>query len=365
MNDGFNITIKTFVKIAAFVVVVYIIELLRYAEKNYNMGIWSLLHGDINVLFPQVLSLMGVCVIFAFVVASLVFDNLVVVKKLKWAGIVGDVISFAIMLIALGITVSMNAGVYSDQRDIAKAREKLVQDKAVVHAGGFIEDNQGVEYDYTNSYDALVNAYEKGNRVIEIDLFQVTDGIVCAHGSSDEIGKFGFDLEHETVSMEMFLNTKIYGEFTPMSIDMLVAFMREHEDLVIVTDVKGYNVDVCKILADNYSDLKDRFFIQMYHVDEFQTLWDMGFHHIIYTLYNANEEEKKPVSVYETCRIYDIMALTYWEGWMDDDEYSNVLQENIPKCEHTVNDVEVMKEDLANRIDVIYTDNVDNDWMRE
>ncbi len=50
---------------------------------------------------------------------------------------------------------------------------------------------------------------------------------------------------------------------------------------------------------------------------------------------------------------------------MNGDKYASVIQENIPKCEHTVNDVETMKADLANGINVFYTDNVDNDWMRE
>ena len=367
MSNGLRVTRKSIIELIICVLALYIVEIPWYAEKNYNMGIWSLVHGNVEGFFSGVFSLLDVIIIIAFALVLLILDNLVVARERKAIRVAADAVALVLALIAIGTTMVKAAGIYAIQNDIARARELLVNQGAVIHAGGQIEDSQGNIYTYTNSFDALSNAYDKGNRIIEIDFTKLADGnVVCAHDSTDNISKFGFELMSEDVNLEQFLNAKVDRTFSTMSLDELCAFMREHKDLIIVTDVKGdNNIETCELISEAYPDLADRFYIQMYHPNEFQPIWDMGFHHIIYTMYCANKDEKEPYSLNETCKLYDIMALTYWNGWMNGDEYASVLQENIPKCEHTVNDLEKMKEDFANGIDVIYTDNVDNDWMRE
>ncbi len=66
------------------------------------------------------------------------------------------------------------------------------------------------------------------------------------------------------------------------------------------------------------------------------------------------------------------MAITFRESYMNSDEswmegkdfYSIIQSQNIPICVHTVNDREAMIYDLENGATAVYTDNVDNEWIR-
>ena len=119
-------------------------------------------------------------------------------------------------------------------------------------------NKNGEKIAYTNSYDALVNMYEKGNKICEFDIREAADGIlICAHGDEKLLAN-GMELTCEATSEE-FLNEKSFGEFQTMTVKMLADFMREHKDLLVITDVKGNNIDVCRAIAKAFPDLVKQF----------------------------------------------------------------------------------------------------------
>ena len=189
-------------------------------------------------------------------------------------------------------------------------RAAIAKTGRVVHAGGFLITESGEQVAYTNSYDALVNMYEQGNRVCEIDIRETADGVlVCAHGTG-EVFADGCDLPAVAESDE-FLSTRIYGQFQPMTVEMLTAFMRANPDLLIITDIiHQENESVCRKIAETYPDLMERFIIQIYHESEYDPIHRMGFPHIIYTLYRADDQERNYWRISHFAEAHELVAIT-------------------------------------------------------
>ncbi|HBB60912.1 MAG TPA: hypothetical protein DCZ61_03860 [Lachnospiraceae bacterium] len=189
-------------------------------------------------------------------------------------------------------------------------RASIAKTGRVVHAGGFLTTESGERVSYTNSYDALLNMYEQGNRVCEIDIRETADGVlVCAHGT-DEVFADGCDLPAET-AVDEYLETRIYGQFQPMTVEMLAAFMRAHPDLLIITDIiHQENEAVCRKIAEAYPNLRERFIIQIYHESEYEPIRRLGFPHIIYTLYRADDQERNFWKISRYAETHELVAIT-------------------------------------------------------
>lgn len=158
--------------------------------------------------------------------------------------------------------------------------EVLCRDRRIVHAGGQITGSDGKSHTYTNSAEALVNAYRAGNRVMEFDFMQTSDGhLACIHDWISAVSPAITD--GVPLSLDEWLQTEVYGEFTPLCLESLAGFMREHPDLYIVTDVKDHNTAAAAIIAKTCPDFMDRFVIQIYKDSEYDEIAALGFRHII------------------------------------------------------------------------------------
>ena len=243
------------------------------------------------------------------------------------------------------------------RREVEAVRTAISETGRIVHAGGFLWTEDGDLVAYTNSWDALVNMYGQGNRICEIDIRETYDGVlVCAHGDDVHLAT-GSDLP-VTATAEEFENTRIFGEFTPMTVDMLADFMREHPDLYIITDAQGDNLDICRKLAGAYPDLKDRFIIQIYHEDEYDGIRGMGFQYVIYTLYRSEDAERNLWQVGRFAQSHELVGITAQRELFD--SLKNRLAMaccGTPYMFHTVDDVHVLEEMLRKPyVCAVYTD---------
>ncbi|MBQ8945694.1 MAG: hypothetical protein IJ058_13750 [Lachnospiraceae bacterium] len=238
----------------------------------------------------------------------------------------------------------------------------------------------GKEYDYTNSYEALINMYGLGNRVAEVD-FSFTDDweLVCAHDFST------WDGETEVVDCitgKDFSGGKIYSEFTPLTFSELADFMRNNPDLYIITDVKEFNLLACERISEIAPDLKDRFIIQIYHSEEYEPVRLLGFPYIIWTLYMTAGPEWDIQVIKDAFIRYDLLGVTMREdwadgtadftGWSDDpgwihgtELFDSMVNMNVPVYVYTVNDKKKIQDLIYYGVDAIYTDNTDNIWLRK
>ena len=251
---------------------------------------------------------------------------------------------------------------YELERSVDEMRSFVSGEKTVIHAAGTYISGDAV-YTYSNSREALENCYETGNRIAELDFIWTSDGqLVCGH-DDEKSWCYGIDSSN-ALSEEGFLNSKLFGTLTTMSLDNLAVFLQTHEDLLIVTDIKDDNTLACKFIADNYPELMDRFIVQIYHMDEYDAIRNLGFKYMIYTLYRTEADEREKSKLVSDINSHDFVGLTFWYDWIETkDIYDDVKDIGIPIFVHTVND----KSEIDNCMDMnllIYTDNTDNGWLR-
>ena len=239
------------------------------------------------------------------------------------------------------------------------AAEALRQNGRIIHAGGTVAGPSGTFRTYTNSAEALVNAYRAGNRVMEFDFLQTSDGhLACIH---DWASSFSPSIRDGVpLSLEAWLQAKVYGELTPLCLESLADFMREHPDLYIVTDVKSGNVEAAAILADACPDLLDRFIIQIYKDSEYEAVTGLGFQNIIYTLYNLSGAEKRDTQhLLEFAAAHPLLGFTYPEELRWVAGYTESMKKaGVMLFVHTVNAKDVMDACYSEGFTAIYSDHV-------
>lgn len=348
-------------------------------EQNSNLGLWNFVQGKffgfsivegLPINFAKVVVILVSLVVFSMTYAS-VRANLIVGKFSIDFWCLWNMVVTAIIVVSVIGRYRYYFMLYEDQCKIAGTGDYLKSERAIVHGAGWIEDAKGNIYDYTNSLDALTNSYDMGNRVIEMDFLWTSDEkMVCAHES--ETFARGIDSDGP-LSEKEFLESKNNGMFTTMNIQMLADFMYEHDDLYIVTDFKYDLPESCQYIAQVYPDLRDRFIVQMYHYSQYEYIRELGFNNIILTLYLLDEEENNIERLCDFVKTHDLVAITFWEYYMDNNEvwmngedfFGIIRSLNIPICVHTVNDEISIRNDIEAGVTAVYTDRVDNEWIRD
>lgn len=268
-----------------------------------------------------------------------------------------------IMLLIMGVLAVVCAILPArDSVSTETAAIRSVIDKTgrIIHAGGFVQTADAGIARYTNSYEALVNMYEHGNRVCEIDIRETGDGIlVCAHGDEEYLAD-GMNLPKDATEAE-FLSQKLFGSLQPMNVQMLAQFMRDHEDLLVITDIRGDVVEICGKLAREYPDLRNRFIVQIYHEAEYTPVKRIGFPHIIYTLYRAEDNERNLWEIAHFAQRHELVGVTIqYEQFYN---WKNRIAMNhcgTPFMFHTVNDEIEIAQMLAKPFVLgVYTDITD------
>lgn len=251
---------------------------------------------------------------------------------------------------------------------VASGRKMLADERYIIHAGGLVDTPDGRTLSYTNSVEALQNCYEHGNRIVELDFMMTSDDeVICAHDNEDEdVKRWAHEVDEagwqgNPPTKETFLAAKFAGVLTTMSLDDLAAFMEEHADLYVVTDVKDDNFDICSIIRQKYPELVNNFIIQIYHENEYDRIRKLGFGNIIYTLYRAADEELEKDALLEFIGSNDLTGLTFWAEYPDQysDTFEALKETKVPLLVHTINDRNDMKKYIDMGISGIYTDLVD------
>lgn len=226
--------------------------------------------------------------------------------------------------------------------------------RVMAHALGGIDN-----YDYTNSYEALVENYNEGTRLFEIDLEKSSDGdIVLTHTWADFRTKYtdiGGD-EYSPLSTEEFKNAKIYGKYTPLTFKELLEIMNEVPDFTVIVDSKTFDVDSTNTMYQDMvneineinPDLVKRFVPQAYTPDIYDTLdQNFDFDKIIFTLYHYYvDSDGEKIYQFVNDRKVPVVVMhmdNEWATKVITDIYSYAsMQGNQDKFKiyiHTVNDM--------------------------
>ena len=240
-------------------------------------------------------------------------------------------------------------------------RHRMAEEGCIIHAGGYLTLSDGTLVSYTNSLEALENCVRNGKHFCEIDLQETSDGmLICGHGDESEL-VFGTGLPATATGTD-FLNSRIWGELTPISADDLADFMRAHPDLMVITDVKTNNLRVCRRLAESFPDLKSRFIVQIQLPEEYEALRDLGFPYITYPIFKTPDEQRGLLQLAVFARSHELLALILPNGYYSPDSKLLMAEKLIgtPIVLHTLNDDWEIDYYLRNHLALaVYSDCVD------
>ncbi len=296
------------------------------------------------------------------------------------------VIAFAAVLFSLPFVFGMPQKVYESSR-YDYTYELFDEMPYIVHAGGAIKPPKGSgdkkSYKYTNSREALEKTYQKGNRVVEMDFASTADGgLVCLHDweemtYTNDTDQSNAALNGQKLTMEQFRSVRIYGWFTPMTVDDMIEFMREHEDLVLISDTKSDDesstvVDgrndtdfFCDYIRRNAPELRDRIIIQIYQQGDYEDVKNAGFDHIIYTLYRLPDEDKLDTEAHRKFAAqHPLVGITFQKALLKNKGFMKGMKAcHVPLFVHTVNGKKKAKT-LNQGITAVYTDNARNEPVK-
>ena len=233
-------------------------------------------------------------------------------------------------------------------------KENELSSQFILHAGG-ITPNGIIG---SNSLEAVEHSYANGYRVLEIDFCWTEDNhLVCVH---DWDTYYAHRIGKKCVTLDEFEEVRYgtYG-FTSLTLEHLCEWLKEHNDVIIVTDIKENCVGGAKLIAEKYPELKDNFCIQMYDKSEYEELSDLGFNKIIWTLYQLSWTEKMDTdTIVDFTKNHNLIGITFGSDLADlVPNYINKLKlANVPLFVHTVNDYNSQSKYFNMGITGIYTD---------
>lgn len=219
----------------------------------------------------------------------------------------------------------------------------------------------------TNAREAFLYNYELGQRVFEADL-QITsdDVMVLRHDWFQDLGQaesFGWTEEERwAVTAQEFLDSPIYGKYTPLTLEDWFEIMKRYPDIYMVTDTK-YSTEVEKqfrILVDTaidngYEDVLSRVIVQIYYkemYDEVKSVYP--FENLIWTLYYIGYPEKQEILDFMEQK--DIPVLVMPSNWWDAQKQSDLGDSAVKVYVHTVNDEKEAIWRMEEGVDGIYSD---------
>lgn len=225
----------------------------------------------------------------------------------------------------------------------------------IAHATGSLEG-----YTYLNSKESLLSSLDNGYKYIEFDLQYTSDSIiVCVHNweqfnkaTIPDICRQDSDKYMKVPSFAEFKNRKIYGKYTPLSLQDVI-FIQSQMPFTIVTDIisdaKALNhyfpknirgdVMVEAFSEKDYKELKAAGYIPMLSLGCISILTD-GLSFICSNFFN-NEYEWITAEQHSSKRTLRLLR--------------KLLGTKIAL--HTVNSAAFYSWHLANDVDLIYTDN--------
>jgi glycerophosphoryl diester phosphodiesterase len=241
-----------------------------------------------------------------------------------------------------------------------------IEHTLIAHALGDIDNNT-----YTNSLEALEESVKEGYKLFEADILLTRDNqLVLRHDWA--VGSF-LHLNQTYVdngtgfyvpTLEEFIQTPILNQYTPMTFEDLLKYMKTHKDIYIVTDTKYLTPEeylpefdlILKAINKVDSRLLDRFIIQFYNEEMYYNLSQkFPFKEYLFTLYATDISNEEIVRFMADNQL---KYLTMYEGRITQEFIDELSQHGIYTLTHTINDLTKVSDYLYIGLDGIYTDNV-------
>ena len=217
----------------------------------------------------------------------------------------------------------------------------------VTHALGGLDD-----LTYLNSRESFINYYDKGCRLFEVDLTQTSDGVwVCRHNWKESLGQWEGE-GRKVLYAEEFLNTPIYGKYTPMTFEDLLKLLDQHPDAFVMLDSKQYSVRNYQRTLEDYAKYREiainagiehtlgQIIPQIYNSAMYPgTVLLYKFPAYIYSLWQEYSVEELE-NIADFCQKNKINAVTIYKDYWSEDVQKIFDERDILVYIYTINDKE-------------------------
>ena len=146
----------------------------------------------------------------------------------------------------------------------------------IAHATGSLDG-----YTYLNSKESLINALDNGYQYIEVDLGYTSDSaVVCVHewkrfnkSTIEDISENDTDRYSRVPSLEEFRQRKIYGRYTPMTLEDVIQIQKERPFTMVID-----KFDIVETLNRHFDqNRRRRIMVETYSKTEFKELEAAGY----------------------------------------------------------------------------------------
>lgn len=140
----------------------------------------------------------------------------------------------------------------------------------VAHALGSIDGEI-----YTNSREAMMESIRKGYKYLEVDMDSTSDGtIVAVHDWAyfNEITNYWYKKENPS-SFKEFKQRRIFGKYTPITIQEIVDTLKNHPDVFLMTD----KISDPDIIDKCFSSIRERVYVECFSEADYFELNRRGY----------------------------------------------------------------------------------------
>lgn len=179
---------------------------------------------------------------------------------------------FKYCLWTLGVLGALVAAFAWYVRSNDAAFEALGGDSIVIvaHAGGAID---GVEY--TNSREAVERSLAAGCRYIELDLVPSAEGhLIAFHTNFDRPDTL---YSSDPPTLAEFTGKKIWGRYTPLTIEDIDTLMRAHPEMILVVD----KTDDPDLLDRYFASYRDRVMVECFSMERYIEVSKRGYRYAL------------------------------------------------------------------------------------
>lgn len=271
----------------------------------------------------------------------------------------------AVLMIGTSLVSCDNTVVSDNDPEVSLSASELGEKiKYIVHGAGKLSGvnlyGESKFFNVSNSAEGLKQCKEAGIDFIELDFNYTSDGrIVCIH---DWFPSYSDDIEYEgdKLSYDEFVKTKIYRQYTPVTLENVMEYLEENENVYIITDFKNDNVAGLEYIASHYPGKLSRFIAQIYSEDEYDKVVKLGYKYIIYTLYRLSWAEKTDYDHLKAfAEEHELVGLTFSYELCDVEGFMNGIKDaGTALFVHTVDDPELQKKYFDMGITGLYTNEV-------
>lgn len=217
---------------------------------------------------------------------------------------------------------------------ITSADPVAAPEKIVAHGGGSYHG-----YETSNSVEAVTQSIARGCSLIELDMELTLDGrIVMIHDWDRTTMNYYGRTFSQKLTKRQFDKLSVYGQLEVLDMDKLAVILKKNQDVRIITDTKGDNLELLTVLKKGYPDLTDRFIPQIYAYGQLEGVRELGFKDIILTLYAMADPDMGQIAGF--AREHSVYAVTM-PDYMADKGYCRILSaKGLNVYVHPVSDYE-------------------------